>query len=633
MDSGFRGKIGLMLPAVVLDLLMVLAAWFGAYWLRFNLAEVPDHFLQYAIDSAPAVLVVQGAALFFFGTFRGVWRFTSLADLVRILKAVVAGTAILMAFMFLAVRLGNVPRSVPLLYGMLLIAFLAGPRLLYRWFTERQFALGTGKRVLVVGAGQAGEMLVRDLLRKSDGGYQPVAIVDDEPSLHRRHVHGVPVVGRCDDITGLTESLDIDLILLAIPSATSVQMRRIVAQCEKSAVPFRTVPDLDSLMSGQVSINELREVSIEDILGRDQVVLDWQAINAGLSGKAVLITGGGGSIGAELCRQIARLNPARLILLENSEYNLYSVEMELRKEFKDTPFIFQLGDVSDIATVRRVFQLHRPDIVFHAAAYKHVPMLENQVREAFRNNVIGTRNVAVEADRSGSAEFVLISTDKAVNPSNVMGASKRLAEIFCQNLNTRSGTSFITVRFGNVLGSAGSVIPLFRKQIAAGGPVTVTHREIERYFMTIPEACQLIMQASVIGKGGEIFVLDMGEPVKISFLAEQMIRLSGKEPGVDIEISYTGLRPGEKMCEELFHDSERLEPTGHEKILLARHRIVEWERLEDLIERLESACDLYDEGELLKAIAEFVPENRIESISSVSDLVHNTGPVVNVLEN
>jgi len=339
----------------------------------------------------------------------------------------------------------------------------------------------------------------------------------------------------------------------------------------------------------------------------------------GLEGRIILITGGGGSIGSELCRQIARLKPAKLVLLDNSEFNLYSIEMELRREFSDIPLVFQLGDVSDIVTVRRVYELHTPDLVFHAAAYKHVPMLEDQVRAAIKNNVIGTRNVAMEADRSGCLEFVFISTDKAVNPSNVMGASKRMAEIFCQNLNVRSDTNFITVRFGNVLGSAGSVIPLFRKQIAEGGPVTVTHPEIERYFMTIPEACQLIMQASVIGVGGEIFVLDMGRSVKIHYLAEQMIRLSGKVPGSDVEIVYTGLRPGEKLYEELFHDSEQLEPTRHEKILLARHRAVEWERLEVLTEKMIHACDRYDENELFQSIDEFVPENRIKMLAEDQD--------------
>ncbi len=616
-------------PTVILDLLMVLAAWFGAYWLRFNLDTIPDRYYQYAVDSAPVVLVVQGVVLFWFGVFRGIWRFVSLADMVRILKAVFVGTALMMTVMFLVVRLGSVPRSVPTLYFILLIAFLAGPRLLYRWFTERQFVLGTGKRVLVVGAGQAGEMLVRELLRKADGGYQPVAIVDDKRRRHGRHVHGIPVVGSCEEISDLTDRLEIDLVLLAIPSASTAQMRRMVGYCEESEVPFRTVPDLDALMSGQVSINQLREVSIEDILGRDQVVLDWKAIGSSMNGRTILVTGGGGSIGSELCRQISRLNPAKLVLFENSEFNLYSIEMELRREFKDISFAFQLGSVSDVTAVRHVFQLYAPDVVFHAAAYKHVPMLEHQVREAVKNNVIGTRNVAMEAVASCCAEFVLISTDKAVNPSNVMGASKRMAEIFCQNLNMHSDTNFITVRFGNVLGSAGSVIPLFRKQIAAGGPITVTHREIERYFMTIPEACQLIMQVSVIGVGGEIFVLDMGDPVKICFLAEQMIKLSGKEPGRDIEISYTGLRPGEKLYEELFHDSEPLEPTDHEKILLARHRIVEWERLETLMGTLEAACDRYDDNELLSLIDEFVPENRIHGLADELDSTATRAPQVN----
>lgn len=615
MDSYIREKVVRTLPGVIADLLMVFAAWLGAYWLRFNLGSIPDHFYEYAIYVSPVVLLVQGVLLYWFGVFRGVWRFTSLDDLVRIVKAVAVGATVLMVLMFLIVRLGNVPRSVPFLYVILLVALLGGARLIYRLATEKKLALGAGKRVLIVGAGQAGEMLIRDLHRKAGGNYQPVAIIDDKTRRHGRQVHGVPVVGACEDIPAICESLEIDLVLLAIPSATTNQMKRIVGYCEDSGIPFRTVPDLDALMSGQVSINELREVSIEDILGRDQVTLNWEAINSGLEGKTIMVTGGGGSIGSELCRQIARIGPAKLILLENSEYNLYSIEIELRREFEAVPFVFQLGDVSDTATVRRVFSLYKPDMVFHAAAYKHVPMLEHQVREAFKNNVLGTRNVAIEADKYGCAEFVLISTDKAVNPSNVMGASKRIAEIFCQNLNARSDTNFITVRFGNVLGSAGSVIPLFRRQIAEGGPVTVTHKEIERYFMTIPEACQLIMQASVIGEGGEIFVLDMGEPVKICFLAEQMIRLSGKEPGEDIEIKYTGLRPGEKLYEELFHDTEQLESTSHEKILLARHRVVDWSSLEILMSDTRTACDEYNEELLMQAIMKFVPENRIESLN------------------
>jgi FlaA1/EpsC-like NDP-sugar epimerase len=404
------------------------------------------------------------------------------------------------------------------------------------------------------------------------------------------------------------ERLDVDLIVLALPSANSRQMRRLVGLCENTGVPFRTLPPIDSLMSGQVTLNQLREVSIDDLLGREPVALDWQAIETELRGKKVLVTGAGGSIGSELCRQIARLRPAHLILLDSGEFNLYSIEMELTKKFPRLPISRCLNDVVDRPAVEKVFAESRPEIVFHAAAYKHVPMLEDQVREAARNNVLGTRTMAEVADRFGCETFVMISTDKAVNPANVMGTSKRAAEIFCQNLNKRSQTRFVTVRFGNVLGSAGSVVPLFKQQIEAGGPVTVTHREITRYFMTIPEACQLILQASVMGDGGEIFVLDMGEPIKIAYLAEQMIRLSGKVPGEDIDIAYTGLRPGEKLYEELFHEKEALQSTHHEKILLARHREFDWQRLTEILDGMVIACHSYHEANIRGLLSELVPE-------------------------
>ncbi len=619
MRLNFRKKIKSPPYTVVIDLMMVLVAWFGAYWVRFNFSAIPEHYYQSVIEMAVVVLVIQGAVLFWFGVFRGIWRYVSLNDLVAIVKAVFVGTAMAMTMLFLIARLGNVPRAVPTIYFMLVIILLAGPRILYRWITEQQMVLGPGKRVLIVGAGQAGELLIRDMLLSAGRDYQPVVIVDDEPGSQGQQIHGIPVVGSSEEIQDLCGKLDIDLIVLAMPAASSAQMRRIVAFCEKTGLPFKIVPDLESHTSGPVSINDLREVSIEDIMGRDPVDLDWRAISTALEGRAILITGAGGSIGSELCRQIAQLNPGKLVLLESYEHNLHAIEMELCREFSELPMVFHLGDISDIATVRRVFEQNHPDVVFHAAAYKHVPILEGQVRETIKNNVIGTYNLAVEAARSGCSEFVFISSDQAVNPSNVMGASKRMAEIFCQNLNARADTNFITVRFGNVLGSAGSVISLFRKQIAEGGPVTVTHPEIERYFMTIPEVSQLIMQAVVIGEGGEIFVLDMGEPVKINYLAEQMIRLAGKEPGSDIEIAVTGLRPGEKLYEELFHDSEKLEPTQHEKILLARHRSIEWERLEALIDKMANACDRYDENELFQSIEEFVPENRIKRLTEDLD--------------
>ena len=462
--------------------------------------------------------------------------------------------------------------------------------------------------MLIVGAGKAGEMLVRDLLRSRDELYEPVGFVDDSIRKQGREIHGVRVIGACDEMIDFAERLDVDLIVLALPSANSRQMRRLVGLCEKTGVPFRTLPPIDSLMSGQVTLNQLREVSIDDLLGREPVALDWQAIESELRGKKVLVTGAGGSIGSELCRQIARLQPAHLILLDSGEFNLYSIEMELAKKFPRLRISRCLNDVVDRPAIEKVFAESRPEIVFHAAAYKHVPMLEDQVREAARNNVLGTRTMAEVADSFGCAAFVMISTDKAVNPANVMGTSKRAAEIFCQNLNKRSQTRFVTVRFGNVLGSAGSVVPLFQQQIESGGPVTVTHREITRYFMTIPEACQLILQASVMGDGGEIFVLDMGEPIKIAYLAEQMIRLSGKVPGEDIDIAYTGLRPGEKLYEELFHEKEALQSTHHEKILLARHREFDWQRLTEILDGMVIACNSCNETNIRGLLSELVPE-------------------------
>lgn len=593
------------------DLLMIPVAWLGAYWLRFNLNAIPAYFLDQALWLLLVIVPLQTGVFWFFGLYRGVWRFASLPDLIRILKAIATGLLLTMTAAFVATRLQGVPRSVPLLYGLLLIVLLSGPRFVYRWIKDRHFKMGPGKRVLIVGAGKAGEMLVRDLLRNRQA-FQPIAFVDDKPKRRGSEVHGLPVLGGCNAIPQLVDELSIDIIMLAVPSAKANQMQRLVELSEHAGVPFRTVPKLADLMSGQFKINQLREVSIEDLLGRDPVSLDWSGIQAGLSEKIILITGAGGSIGSELCRQIARIKPQKLVLFENSEYNLYSIELELRQSFPELDLGIHLGDIVDKPAIEKTIELHRPHVVFHAAAYKHVPLLEPQVREAIRNNVFGTRVVADAAVRHGCEEFVLISTDKAVNPANVMGASKRVAEIYCQNLNARSRTRFITVRFGNVLGSAGSVVPLFQKQIAAGGPVTVTHRDMKRYFMTIPEACQLIMQAAVLGEGSEIFVLDMDDPVEIVYLAEQMIRLSGKTPWKEIQIRYTGLRPGEKLYEELFHEREKLVATRHNKILLAHHREVNWDMLNTALDNMQVACERFDEDRLLQLLVTLVPEHTLD---------------------
>jgi FlaA1/EpsC-like NDP-sugar epimerase len=426
--------------------------------------------------------------------------------------------------------------------------------------------------------------------------------------LRSAKVHGVPVLGTIERLPELAGEVAAEMLLIAMPSATNTQMQRVVELCEQTGVPFRTVPRLQDVVAGRMTFNELKEVAIEDLLGREAVQLDWTAIRTGLSGKRVFVTGGGGSIGSEVCRQVARLGVESLTILEASEFNLYRINQELRREFPELLINALIGDCTDSATTERAMALARPQVVFHAAAFKHVPLLQTQVREAFRNNVIGTQVVAQAADRHNVGVFVLISTDKAVNPTSVMGACKRVAEIFCQNFSARSATRFITVRFGNVLDSAGSVVPLFREQIRAGGPVTVTHPEISRYFMTIPEACQLILQAGVLGDGGEIFALDMGEPVKISYLAEQMVRLANKLPGRDINIVYTGLRPGEKLFEELFHAQESYQSTRHAKIFLAQPRSMSWELLNAQLRQAAQAVQDYDEDALRRCLTGLLPE-------------------------
>jgi len=590
------------------DLLMIPLAWLGAYILRFNLEAVPDWFWQQALNSLLLVMPVQVAVFWVFGLYRGVWRFASLPDMIRIGKAVLSGLLIITLLLWLMRDFNGIPRSVPVLYGILLMIFLSLPRMVYRFIKDQGARSKSAQRVLVVGAGSAGEMLVRDLLRDPERAYLPLAFVDDDANKRGREIHGVRVMGNCDKLPRIARKLAADLIMLAVPSADKDQMQRMIASVEETGLPFRTVPPMKELMSGNVRVDQLREVMIEDLLGREPVALDWQAIEDGLSGRSVLITGAGGSIGSELCRQLAGLSPEKLILVENSEYNLFCMERELGESFPQLEMHSHLADVTEKPVLDRIFNRYRPQVVFHAAAYKHVPLLEEQIREAMRNNLLGTRNVALAADAHGAEEFVLISTDKAVNPANVMGASKRAAEIYCQNLNDRSATNFITVRFGNVLGSTGSVVPLFKEQIEKGGPVSVTHPDMERYFMTTREACQLIMQASVLGEGGEIFVLDMGQPVRIQYLAEQLIRLSGKKPGEDIEIEYIGLRPGEKLYEELFHEQESLQPTAHEKILQARYRPVPWDELSRFMEDAETACNAYDCRRLSDLLTRLVPE-------------------------
>jgi FlaA1/EpsC-like NDP-sugar epimerase len=598
-------------PILVLvhDLFLIPLAWLGAYWLRFNLEPIPQELFLKSLQFLPWVVGIQGISFYAFRLYRSLWRFASLPDLIQIAKAVLVGSLFILGLGFFYDRLEAIPRSVPLLYAVLLLILIGTPRVLYRALKDQVTTRLSGKRALIVGAGRAGEMLVREL-KAQHPEYRPVVLVDDDPKKQGREIRGVRVVGGCHKIPKLVAKHRIDVILIAIPSATDRQMRRIVEYCEQAEVPFLTLPSLkESLFYRSVGMG-LREVSIEDLLGREPAQLDWHAIHTHLCHKTVMVTGAGGSIGSELCRQLASLPIERLILFELCEYNLFRIENDLRRNFPKLSIAPILGNITDPASVRQALANHQPQVVFHAAAYKHVPLLETQLREAVHNNCLGTRILAEAAIEAEVEEFVLISTDKAVNPSNVMGATKRAAEMICQSLDTLGKTRFLTVRFGNVLDSAGSVVPLFREQIRRGGPITVTHPEVSRYFMTIPEACQLIMQAAAAGKGGEIFVLDMGEPIKIRYLAEQMIRLSGKRPGIDIEIRYTGLRPGEKLNEELFYADENLAPTGHNKLLLAYSRPCDPRIIAKLLDQMAKACQAYDEEQLLILLRTLVPEYR-----------------------
>ncbi|HET6603023.1 MAG TPA: nucleoside-diphosphate sugar epimerase/dehydratase [Xanthomonadaceae bacterium] len=596
--------------AVVLhDLAMVWLAWTAATRLRYSLVEVPPELPWFSPEIA-IVLVAQGLVLWWTGLYRGLWRFASLPDLVNIGRAAVFGAIASALGLFLFSRLEGVPRSVLFIYPLLLAVLLGLPRLLYRTWKD---GLGSGgargrpaTRVLVLGAGRSGEALVRELRRENR--YRVVGFLDDQRVLRGAKLHGIPVLGAIDELPRVAAETAAGMLLIAMPSASNQQMQRVVEACEDTGLAFRTVPRLQDVVEGRLPSLQLKEVAIEDLLGREPVSLDWSAIRAALAGRRVLVTGGGGSVGAELCRQVARLGIESLTVLELSEYNLYRIEQELRGEFPDLVLDCLLGDCGDPATAERALERSAAQVVFHAAAFKHVPLLQQQVREAVRNNVLTTRTLAYAALRHRVGAFVLISTDKAVNPGSVMGTTKRVAELLCQALDGTGGTRFMTVRFGNVLDSAGSVVPLFREQLRRGGPLTVTHPEVMRFFMTIPEACQLILQAVALGRGGELYALDMGEPVRIGYLAEQMIRLAGKRPGPDIEIVYTGLRPGEKLFEELFHEQEDYQPTGHPKIMLARQRGAAVAELEAALNAMHQAVLRHDEAELDRLLRRLVPE-------------------------
>ena len=600
---------------ILFDALMVVVAWFLSYWIYFNLGTIPQKYFDHAVTMLPLVVLCHSAMSIGFAVPRGAWRFTSTHDIYPIVMSVCGGIAVSGFVGFLLTRLEFIPRVLFLVYGVLLIGLLSSCRLLYRSYHTPRLQGGAGKRVLIIGGGVAGNMLVIDLKNSTPLLYRAVGILDDNPRLKGSHIQGIRVLGTCSSLPQLTQGLHIEQVLIAMPSATTEEMSRIVDYCLDAEISYLTLPKVQEILDGTARSRDLRPVALDDLLGRNPISLDIDLISSSLRNKNVLITGAGGSIGSELCRQVIQLGPASLILLEQNEFNLYSIAQEIDSMQCDIPLHARLGDVCDEPGIRLVFAQYEPDIVFHAAAYKHVPSLQGQVREAVRNNLVGTEVMARISCESGCKQFVLISTDKAVNPTSIMGATKRMAEILVQALNVDSEVAFITVRFGNVLGSAGSVVPLFKKQIEAGGPVTVTHPDVTRYFMTIAEACQLIMQASAIGQGSEIFVLDMGSPVSIDFLARQYIRMAGSVPGRDIEIVYTGLRPGEKLAEELFHDDEKLSETVHHQINLAESRILDRGVVMTAISSLLSKCEQSDvvgiEQIMKTLVPEYTPENNV----------------------
>ena len=592
------------------DVVAAALAWMTAFWLRFNL-DIPGEYVPVMLARLPWVIAISAAVFWGFGLYRGLWRYASLPDLQRILVAVgVVALAVPAIFSFFRVGF-PVPRSVYLIAPVLLIGAMTGSRLLYRAWKEGRL-LGLVRRypeappVLVLGAGSAASALLRDLANGAQR--RVVALLDDNARLHGAAIQGVKVVGPLIGVGDAAQKFGATLAVIAMPGASHAARKRAVDLCVAAGLSVMTVPAYSDIVSGKVSVSALRNVELDDLLGRDPVKLDAAGLHGLLEGKTVLVTGAGGSIGSELCRQIARFRPERVILVELSELALYSIEQEFGDRFATVSIAAVIGNAKDEARMKQVFERYRPQVVFHAAAYKHVPLMEeDNAFQAVANNVLSTLVVARVAQAAGAGKFVLVSTDKAVNPTNVMGASKRLAEMLCQAMQGEGGTQFVIVRFGNVLGSTGSVIPRFKEQIARGGPLTVTHPEIQRFFMSIPEATQLVLQAALMGKGGEIFVLDMGEPVKIVDLARQLIQLSGLSES-DIRIEYTGVRPGEKLYEELLADAEQTLPTPHAKLRVAQARVPANGRLVDEIREWIASADAAPPEAVRTRLKGWIPE-------------------------
>jgi FlaA1/EpsC-like NDP-sugar epimerase len=587
-----KSAIGIKrLLAISHDVVASAVAWILAYQLRFNF-EVPAEHLKVMYACITGVVVMQMASFFAFSLYRGIWRFASVIDLQRIILAVVFSSLTLVALHFALQLSFTVPRSVLLIGPALLILLMGGSRFVYRAIKEHQLyglRASKGDPVVIVGADQMALSLAKELSKGSN--WRVVGMLTNDKSLHGREMSGIKVLGAILDLPKIQSRFGLSRLIIAEPLLSHQERRSIVSQAKSLGIEVLTIPAADDLLNGRLNISQVRPVDVEDLLGRDVVSLDNSGLQKLIVGNAVLVSGAGGSIGSELCRQIVKFNPSQLICLDISEYALYQLEQELSGKGLSTELVHVVGDVKHASRLDKLLGHYQPKLVFHAAAYKHVPLMEtDNVSEAFNNNVLGTYTLAKACKKAKVDKFVLVSTDKAVNPTNVMGATKRLAEMVCQGLQDKKGMRFVMVRFGNVLGSSGSVIPKFREQIKAGGPITVTHPEITRYFMSIPEAAQLVMQAGLMGEGGEIFVLDMGEPVKIVDLAKDMIKLSGFTED-EIRIEFSGLRPGEKLYEELLAHDEHTLPTPHEKLRIASARAVDEKWVSSLLEWISTTVD------------------------------------------
>ncbi|SCZ79046.1 polysaccharide biosynthesis protein [Acidaminobacter hydrogenoformans] len=598
---------------VAVDVGLLVLSLFLSFLIRFE-GTFPAEYFDLADRFLVNVIIIKIVVLFLFGLYNSLWEYASIEELLKISAASVVANTVMLSFLFLLET--RIPRSIYIIVSILDVMFIGGVRLSYRMMRRMKnqgsiFKRSIKKRVMIVGAGDAGALVIKELKRHRDLNMKPVIAMDDDSMKWGKSIQGVTVRAGTKEISRTAKSKHIDEIIIAIPSASKRDIAAIVHECKKTDCELKILPGVYELINGQVSISEIRNIEIEDLLGRDEVNLDIGDLQALLSGKTVMVTGGAGSIGSELARQIVKYKPQQLILLDINENGLFQIQHELKRSTDKNkiavPVEVLIASIRDRKRIEKIFAQYQPRVIFHAAAHKHVPLMEESPYEAIKNNVFGTQNLVELSDQYHVETFVQISTDKAVNPTNVMGATKRICEMLIQTQNPVSKTEFVAVRFGNVLGSNGSVIPLFKQQIEAGGPVTVTHPDITRYFMTIPEAAQLVLQAGAMAKGGEIFILDMGEPVKILTLAEDLIRLSGFIPYEDMEIEITGLRPGEKLYEELLLKEEGLLETRHDKIYIGRPLAVSPEQLKTQLNQLEDMIDEESDQALKQILRTIVP--------------------------